>query len=233
MKKVLIATLLSLFVQTVWATEDKCIAKSVFTFPMQSYENYVFIPRRACLKGKDVTNCLTGGDILTSLVKVNGAELFYITTRNNKDSYFQLIAVFQLENGRAFKRTILQNNPNRETTPENSLQNMVVNHYNENISTLYFSTKAWAQSDAIHIIKFSNISSIKPIYEKFLTDGNFVGSKGDSILVQKINHNNKEGYLKVVEINSKGEQVCQINTQEEQWKFSPHCLRSDEIIKDR
>ncbi|AJJ70351.1 hypothetical protein [Yersinia pseudotuberculosis] len=234
MKKILIAVMLSLSVHSAWAFECNVQpAQSFITFPVQSFSNYVSVPERACLNGKDITNWIAGGDTLTSTVKVDGVELFYITTKNKKNNYFQLIAVIQLDNGRVFKQVILQNNPNYETTPKESLQNIVVNHYDENNSTLYFSTNAWAQSDAIHAVKFAGKSSFTPLYEKFLTAGNFVGSSGNSILVQKINHDNEGMYLTVMEINPKGEEICQINTQEEQWKLLPHCLKPGEILKER
>lgn len=234
MKKILIAVMLSLSVHSAWAFECSAQpAQPFITFPIKSFSDYVSVPERACLNGKDITNWITVGDILTSTVKVDGVELFYITTKNKKNNYFQLIAVLQLDNGRVFKQVILQNNPNYEASPKDSLQNIVVNHYDENNSTLYFSTNAWAQSDAIHAVKFADKSSFIPIYDKFLTAGNFVGSSGNSILVQKTNHDDKGMYLTVMEINSKGEEICQINTQEEQWKLSPHCLKSGEILKER
>lgn len=234
MKKILIVVMLSLFVHSAWAFECSVQpAQPFITFPIPSFSDYVSVPERACLNGKDITNWITAGDILTSTVKVDGTELFYITTKNKKNNYFQLIAVFQLDNGRVFKQVILQNNPNYKTTPKESLQGIVVNHYDENNSTLYFSTNAWAQSDAIHLVKFADNSSFTPIYHKFLTAGNFVGSSGNSILVQKINHDDEGMYLTVMEINTKGEEICQINTQEEQWKLLPHCLKSGETLKDR
>lgn len=50
---------------------------------------------------------------------------------------------------------------------------MTVDYYDKKNSILLFSTDAWAQSGAIHLLKFRNNDSFIPIYEKFLTDGGF------------------------------------------------------------
>jgi hypothetical protein len=207
------------------------------TFPLkessQSSGKNVFVPEKACLNGKDVTESLTNGGILTSSINVNNSELFFVTTRNKKDNYFSMIAVYETSNGRAAKLVMFDNNPNYPTTPKNSLQDMVINYYDNNKAILFFSTQAWAQSDAIHILVFPENNSIRPIYEKFLTDGEFIEYFDNKIIVRKIKHDNKGAYFPVVEVDMKGKEVCEIDTRTNGWTLAPLCLQNGESLKMR
>ena len=139
MKKLIFASLI-LISQAAIAVN--CPPTLGFSFPLKPRTNYSTIsnePEKACLDGKNITNWLTEGDILTSFLKAEGTKFNYVTTRNAKSDYFKMLVVYQLKDGRPYKRVILDANPEEDFSPKTDLQNMTVDYYDKKNSILLFS----------------------------------------------------------------------------------------------
>lgn len=131
------------------------------------------------------------------------------------------------------KFLILNSEQVRNNVPEQSLYNMRVNQCDENNSTLYFSTDAWAQSRAIHAIKFRSNYSLVKVSEKFITDGDFVIMNGDNIVVNKTAHDEKGEYNPSYLVAPDGKEICQLDTSQQMWSIIAPCLPKGEVLKER
>ncbi|UUE37972.1 hypothetical protein L0Y26_08700 [Pectobacterium aroidearum] len=186
------------------------------SFPMKSYDNYVFVPEKACLNGKDITDFVGEGGVISSVVKVENAEVFYITTHHSKGAYDKFSAVFQLENGKVFKQNFFNYSPYAASSHKSSLKGMVVNYYDNKNEVAYLTT----DMGTIHFVKFNRGNLVSVWYSTFLTDGEFFGSNGGNIYVRK--GTSKKKY--VVMIDEKGKEVCKVETDKELWQLTPVCM---------
>lgn len=193
----------------------------------------VFVPGKACLDGRDITDWLTEGYKLTSEIYVKGTSIFYVTTEKVDKSRAKLFAVFEMTNGMPYKQLILDSKTHNENKPEQTLQGMVINDYDIGNAILFFSTDAWAQSGAIHAIYFKYSTSIVPTREKFITDGEYMQRHNNDILVQKIKHDDQGAYFPVNEVNMNGKDICQIDTRSNGWTLMPTCLNKGDVYKPR
>lgn len=221
-------------------TDDLCnYFSEEITFPVG--DNYLIDPPKgACLRGKNITRLIAGDSEITSASLNKEGDIFFYTIGKNNDGSDDLqydvtniMAVFFGVDGKPIVSPVLDSEKSGGDTPETSLSNMVVNTYNTNNSTLYFSTDAWAQSRAIHAIKFQNNNSLIKVSEKFITDGDFVIMDGDNLVVSKIAHDEQGAYFPSYLIAPSGKEICQLDTRQEMWSIVTPCLPKGEVLKQR
>lgn len=206
---------------------------SGITFPEKGYIRGVYIPGKACLDGVDITRFMSEGYEMTSggYNKVSGVSYYTLYDKNRGVS--KIIAAYVQPGNIPGKYIILDSMKSSGDTPETSLNNMVINYYNTKNSTLYFSTDAWAQSRAIHAIKFQNNQSFIIESEKFITDGDFVIMDGDNLVVSKIAHDEQGAYFPSYLIAPSGKEICQLDTRQEMWSIAVPCLPKGDVLKVR
>ncbi len=211
-----------------------------FTFPIITDSRNT--PEKACFSGRNVTSWITSSDgaKLTSVIKLDDEEFFYVTTYNEQNGNSVLYGVYENSKGEPNKVKLLFNNP-KEFEPKQTLENMRLNSYDKENGIVYFSTTAWATSDAIHAfsvpIQKSKMTS-HPIKEKFITDGNFIALANSEkctscIVVEKISHDEKGAYFPKFLVNNNGENFCQISTKDAAWDLAPECLSKGDEERPR
>lgn len=203
------------------------------TFPHSEYVSGVFIPNKACLDRVDITDFMTDGGKITSGAYDRTSGVYYYTVYDDKAQSSRITASYLQTDYTLGEFVILNSEQAKNNIPEQSLYNMHVNQYDENNSTLYFSTDTWAQSRAIHAIKFKSNSSLVKLSEKFITDGDFVNMNGDNIVVNKIAHDDKGKYNPTYLVAPDGKEICQVDTRQQLWRVVAPCLPKGEVLKER
>lgn len=201
-----------------------------FTFPIISSSRNT--PEKACYSGRNVTNWITdtANTKLTSVIKLDDVEFFYVTTYNEESGKSVLYGVYENSKGEPEKETLLISDP-KVFEPKKTLENMRLNTYDKENGIMYFSTSAWATSDAIHsfIVPVQKSGLTSPaVKEHFITDGNFITLANSDkcpscFAVEKIMHDDKGAYFPTFLVTNNGEDICQINTMDSAWQLSPQC----------
>ncbi|WP_337049772.1 hypothetical protein [Serratia fonticola] len=220
-------------------TNDLCayFSKEI-TFPIG--DNYLDPPKGACLYGKNITSLLAGSEEITSAVLNEDADIFFYTKGKNNDGSADpqfdnttIMAVILGTDGLPIVQSVLQSGKPDWDNPEKTLLNMKVRFYDKRNSTLYFTTDAWAQSEAIHALTFTDNHSLVVKKERFFTDGDLKFVTDSGLVVSKIDHDDKGAFFPAYLYGRDGKQICQLDTRQELWALVTPCLPKGEVLKER
>lgn len=200
-------------------------------------EPYFFTPEGVCLNGYDVSQQLKRypDDKITGAFSLGkgGGSLFFVSIYSEKHYHGRVILLFDTNKGAGYA-VLFQNQPGiRTNNPEESVENLTINYFDNNTSTLYFSTDAWAQARALHALTWENPSNPLRVTVRFVHDGTFQGVFNSMPMVSTIAHDDKGAYFPSYVVRNDGSVFCTINTREKFWQLTPACLSSGDDYRER
>ncbi|HBW1846351.1 TPA: hypothetical protein N3414_005183 [Klebsiella quasipneumoniae subsp. quasipneumoniae] len=200
-------------------------------------EPYFFTPEGVCLNGRDVSQQLKSypDDKITgafSLAKGDGS-LFFVSVYSEKHYHGRVILLSD-KGKEAGYVVIFQNQAGvRTNNPKMSVENLTINYFDNQTSTLYFSADAWAQARALHAIIWENPSNPLRVTERFIHDGTFQGVFNGMPMVSTIAHDEKGAYFPSYVVRNDGSIYCTINTRSNFWQLTPSCLSPGDDYRER
>ncbi len=200
-------------------------------------EPYFFTPQGVCLNGRDISQQLKRypDDKITgafSLAKGDGS-LFFVSVYSEKNYHGRIVLLS--DNGKEANYAVLFQNQAgvRKVAPEESVENLTINYFDNKTATLYYSADAWAQARALHAIRWRDLSNPFKVTERFIHDGTFQGTFNGMPMVSTIAHDDQGAYFPSYLIRDDGSIFCTINTREKGWQLSPVCLSPGDDYRDR
>lgn len=216
-------------------SDDICIDNSSdITFPAKGDAEHDV--NGVCLKGKNITQYITGGGEITSATFNKVADVFYYTVYKGDVGGYDDIDVMSVtyKKGKIYATSLFDTKsvPHSEE-PKDSLEGLTVSFYDKRNSTLYLSANAWATSNSVRAIKFSDNYSSKILSQRFFTDGDlhYITDKGLSI--SQIGHDSKSAYFPAYLYGRDGKVICQLDTRDSLWEVDQPCLDKRVALKER
>lgn len=231
---------LCLLVLPLYSYAMTCPQGTGFSAPqggLKGEEPYFFTPEGICLNGHDISQQLKRypDDEITgafSLGKGDGS-LFFVSVYSEDNYHGRVILLSDTDKGAGYV-VIYQNQPGiRTKNPEESVENLTINYFDNQTSTLYFSADAWAQARALHAITWVNPSEPLKVTERFVHDGTFQGVFNGMPMVSTIAHDDKGAYFPSYVLRADGSIFCTLNTREKLWQLTPSCLSPGDDYRER
>lgn len=198
---------------------------------------YYFTPEVICLDGSDISSKLKKypDDKITgafSMLQGRG-DVFFVSIYSEKHYHGRILLL--TDNGKtASGLVIFQNSPGkRPAKPQDSVENIIVNSFDNKTSTLYYSADAWAQAGAVHSLKWTDNKDPLSWKEDFIHDGTFEGVYNGMPIVSTISHDNSGSYFPAYLMRDNGEVFCTLDTREQLWQLSPVCLSAGDDYRKR
>ncbi|WP_210507398.1 hypothetical protein [Pantoea ananatis] len=217
-----------------------CADMDGFTAPVDQSvpsEPYFFKTAAICLNGQDISGKFKQypDDVITGAFSMHNGDgnHFFASVYSEKNNYAR-IYFLNYAAGRATALVIFQNQPGKfGDEPKKSMANLSINFYDDKTSTLYFSTDAWAQARALHVLTWSDPGNIGAPSESFLHDGTFEGVYKGMPIVSTIRHDDKGAYFPAYLLRSDGTEFCAVDTRRQIWQLSPKCLEPGDDYRER
>lgn len=208
-----------------------------FSAPQGSSQDEELAPEGICLNGQDISEKLRkypDDKITGAIPKIKGnGSLFFVSVYS--EEYYHGRIMLLADNGEKLNAVVIfQNEPGiRSELPEKSVENLTINYFDENTSTLYYSADAWAQARALHAITWQDLSDPLKLTESFVHDGTFEGVFNGMPMVSTIAHDDNGAYFPSYLVRNDGSIFCTINTRENLWRLSPACLSPGDDYRER